>query len=216
MKKILTEWRKFLTEAPVIYGGGPSDDDERLKIIGKAMDLVPTVLASGQPVWYETLYDKAVDMREMGSAHSMEKRAPGYGRGVVDGAIYKFKKDHLFAQPDDRQSLFNWYKAPDVDEEGRQLNPGDVGRWYDGGGGGFMKYDIHNSVERTSAWKNWVKAQQPWKQFFTDSLDGTMEAKLEEAGVPGDIVGKMLTSSENFLHIARLVNDMLDYNLGDI
>tara|TARA_R110000824_G_scaffold178785_4_gene358670 strand:- start:5286 stop:5903 length:618 start_codon:yes stop_codon:yes gene_type:complete len=205
MKKILKEWREFLKEAPVIWGGGPSDDDERLKIIGKAMDLVPTVLASGQPVWYETLYDKAVDMREMGSAHPMEKRAPGYGRGVVDGAIYKFKEDHLFAQPDDRQSLFNYY----------QLR-GKSGRWYDGGGGGFMKYDIHRSVERSSAWKNWVKAQQPWKQFFSDYLDGTMKARIKKQGVKGNIVGKLFSRPENFLDMARLINDLLDYNLGDI
>ena len=207
MKKILKEWRKFLKETPIIWGGGPSDDDERLEIIGKAMDLVPMLLARGQALWYETLWREAVDMREMGSAHSMGYRAPAYGQAVVGSAIRKFKKDYLFAQPNDKQSLFNYYEPP------TQTTPG---RWYDGGGGGFMKYDIHRSVERSTVWKNWVESQQPWKQFLTDSLDGTMEAKLKEQGVPGDIIGKLLSRPENFLDFARLVNDLLDYNLGNI
>ena len=207
MKKILKEWKKFLTEAPVIYGSSPDEDDERIKIIGKAMDLVPTVLARIQPEWYELLYQKAISFSGMGSArYSKSERAVSYGTAVVDSAIRKFKYDHLFAQPNDRQSLFNWYDK-------------DSGRWYDGGGGSTyssLQYDIHDSVERSTAWKNWIESQQPWKQFFSDSLDGTMEARLKEQGVPGDIVGKLFSSPENFLDIARLVNEMLNYNLGDI
>ena len=203
MKKILKEWKRFLTEARVGHRN-VQHDDEKIKIIGKAMDLVPMLLARGQPLWYEVLYRSAVDMREMGSAHTMEKRAPGYGRGVVDGAISKFKKDYLFVQWWDKQSLFNWYDK-------------DSGRWYDGGGGSTpMKYDVHRAAEKSQAWQDWVESQQPWKQFLTDSLDGTMEARLKEQGIEGDIVGKMFSSSENFLHLARIVNDLLGYDLGDI
>jgi hypothetical protein len=204
VKKILTEWKKFLTEASVGHRN-VQHDDEKTKIIDKAMGLIPMLLKRGQPLWPEVLYQTAAKIRKAGDGSNPWKDVEYlYGRAVVDSAVARFRDDYLFAQWWDKQSLFNWY-----DEHS--------GKWYDGGGGSSpMKYDVHRAAEKSQAWQDWVKSQQPWKQFLTDSLDGTMEAKLKEQGVPGDIIGKLFSSPQNFLDLARLVNDLVGYDLGDI
>ena len=186
----MENWKKFLGESQ--------------EIVDKAVSLVPMLLKKGQPLWYDMLANMASHHQKFDGEFVDENDFVAQADMLVDGTIRAFKEQHLFAQPNDRQSLFNWYDK-------------DSGRWYDGGGGSFrMKYDVQQAVQKSQAWQDWAESQNVWRRFFTDSLDGTMEAKLMEQGIEGDIVGKMFSSSENFLHLARIVNDLLGYNLGDI